>query len=354
MERYLIHDFGKEPGEKNGRDYAREPIIRRMRDGRIVCTFLTGGPTEPHDSNVLKLSYSDDDGKTWSKPEVIISHKNRGVWCTELFNEGRIPFLVVMTYCSENHYRELQTFRSYSDDNGRTWKEPRSFPSGLNGVTLRQGIVMSNGEWLFPLYWQEVVRGFDWNNYSSLSDLECQADEKVNGEPWPFCCGIAVSSDQGETYQRYGYMKDPGNKSLWEPNCIELEKGHIVILMRDNANSYLRRCDSYDYGRTWGELTVTDLPNPNTKLTLLKINDKILLINNFHNVSGWMERTHLEIWVSADNMRTWSQKVPIAHSDDRFFYPHAFTDEKQRKLYVAYENAEQHYLMHIPYDELDV
>ena len=352
MERYLIHDFGKDPGESNGKDYAREPIIRRMKDGRIVCTFLTGGPTEPDNRNVLKLSYSDDDGRTWSKPEVIISHQKRGVWCTELFNEGANPFLVVMTYCAENCYRELQTFRSYSYDNGRTWKEPVSFPSGLNGVTLRQGIVMSNGEWLFPLYWQETVRRFDWNIDSSLGDSEKQTGENAEGEAWPFCCGVAVSSDQGRTYQRYGYMKDPGNRSLWEPNCIELEDGHIVILMRDNANSYLRRCDSFDYGRTWGELVLTDLPNPNTKLTLLKINGKILLINNFNNVSGWMERTHLEIWVSADNMQTWEKKIPIAHCDERFFYPHAFADEKQKTLYVAYENAEQHYLMRIPYDEL--
>lgn len=263
MERYLIHDFGKDPGESNGKDYAREPIIRRMKDGRIVCTFLTGGPTEPDNRNVLKLSYSDDNGRTWSKPEVIISHQNRGVWCTELFNDGR------------------------------TWKEPVSFPGGLNGATLRQGIVMSDGEWLFPLYWQETVRRFDWNIDSSLGDSEKQTDENTEGEAWPFCCGVAVSSDQGKTYQRYGYMKDPGNRSLWEPNCIELEDGHIVILMRDNANSYLRRCDSFDYGRTGGELVLTDLPNPNTKLTLLKINGKILLINNFNNVSGWMERTHL-------------------------------------------------------------
>ncbi len=352
MERYLIYDFGKDPGEKMGKDYAREPIIRRMKDGRIVCTFLSGGPTEPHNTNVVKFSYSDDDGKTWYKPETIISHKNRGVWCTELFNEGEYPFLVVMTYCAENHYRELQTFCSYSYDNGRTWTEPVSFPSGLNGITLRQGFVMSNGEWMFPLYWQETVRGFDWNDYLPLWDPARDKQELEQGEAWPFCCGVAVSSDQGKTYQRYGYMKDPDNRGLWEPNCIELENGHIVILMRDNANPYLRRCDSYDYGRTWGRLVLTDLPNPNTKFTLLKVNGKVLLINNFHNVSGWTERTNLEIWVSADNMGSWERKVPIAPADEHFFYPHAFADDQKRLVYVAYENAAQHYLIHIPYDEL--
>ena len=99
-------------------------------------------------------------------------------------------------------------------------------------------------------------------------------------------------------------------------------------------------------------MKVTDLSNPNTKLTLLKVNGKILLINNFCDDIGWMKRTHLEIWVSSDNMQTWEKKLPIAPPDERFFYPHAFADDEQKKLYVAYENAKQHYLMHIPYEEL--
>ena len=147
-------------------------------------------------------------------------------------------------------------------------------------------------------------------------------------------------------------MNDPNNRGLWEPNCIELENGHIVILMRDNANPYLRRCDSYDYGRTWGQLVLTDLPNPNTKITILKVNGKVLLINNFHNVSGWTERTNLEIWVSADNMGSWERKVLIEPADEPFFYPHAFADDQKRLVYVAYENAAQHYLLHISYEEL--
>ena len=343
MERYLIHDFAKDFGYKAGNtDYAREPIIRPMRDGRIVCTFLTGGPSEPHNNNVLKLNYSDDGGKTWSKPETIISHGDRGVWCTELFNEGEDPFLVVMTYNAENHYRELLTYRSYSHDAGRTWEEPISFPSGLNNVTLRQGIVLSNGDWLFPLYWQETRAMFDWTNRTQ--------ENWHDGGAQCFCCGVAVSSDCGETYNRYGYLKD--QLSLWEPNCIELEDGHVVILMRDNARPYLRRSDSFDYGRSWGELQVTDIPNPNTKVTLLKINGKILLINNFHAEMGWDKRDNLMIWVSSDNMKTWEKKVPLAKPDDRFFYPHAYADAERHEVCVAYENSQQHYFCRIPYDEL--
>ena len=345
MKRYLIHDFANDPGLKpGGKDYAREPIIRPMKDGRIICTFLTGGPTEPHNDNVLKLSWSDDGGKNWSDPEVIISHGKRGVWCTELFTEGDDPFLVVMTYNAANLYRDLLTYRSFSRDGGCTWEEPVSFPSGLNNVTLRQGIVLSNGDWLFPLYWQENRAVFDWTKRTK--------ENWQDGGAYCFCCGVAVSSDRGTTYQRFGYLTD--KLSLWEPNCIELENGHIVMLMRDNSRPYLRRSDSYDYGRTWDKPQPTDIPNPNTKLTLLKINGKILLINNFRAEMGWEKRDHLMIHVSSDNMATWEKKLPLTEADERFFYPHAYADTEKRELCVAYENSFQHYFCRIPYEELGI
>ena len=44
MEKHTIWNFG--------RQFAREPILRPMADGSLICLFLTGGPTEPHNENV--------------------------------------------------------------------------------------------------------------------------------------------------------------------------------------------------------------------------------------------------------------------------------------------------------------
>lgn len=334
MEKHLIWDFGKQ--------FAREPILRRMPNGDLVCTFLTGGPTEPHNENVLQMSRSSDDGKTWSEPKTILAHSRRGVWCTELFAEGPDPFLVVMTYEAANHYLELQTYRSFSYDGGRTWEEPVAFPSGLNGVTLRQGIVLSNGSWLFPLYWQELRNHFDWGTW--------KGDGESRDISWPFCCGVARSEDGGKTFQRYGYLT--GERSLWEPNCVELENGHVVILMRDNACGFLKRADSLDYGRTWSEPITTDIPNPNTKITLLKVGKNVLLINNFRKDMGWDVRTNLEIRVSEDGLKSFSRVLPLENREERWFYPHAYVDKAQETIYVAYENAREHRLAKVSFREL--
>ena len=326
----LIYDYDEIYG------YAREPVIRRMPDGSLICLSLSGDETEPRPGNVVLLLRSADDGASWSEPEVLFSHSCRGCWATEIFTEGDLPMIVVHTYLGDSTtYREIQTFRSYSHDGGKTWTEPVSFPSGLDNVSIRQGIVMSNGEWLFPLYWQPTSKGFDWVKHP------------VSG--WSmFRSGAAISPDRGKSYFRTGEIA-MNDGCAWEPNAVELEDGHIVMLTRNEKISTLGRTDSFDYGRTWSQTVPSPFENPGTKLSLLKVEGKIVLLNNFNPT--FKVRKNLELWVSSDHMQTWEKKIQLANPDERLFYPHAYADHQQRILYITCENAHQHYLIKLPYDQ---
>lgn len=329
MEKYLIHDFKE--------SYGREPIIRKTKNGTLLCTCLSGGNWEPENANVVKIQKSYDDGKTWSEPQVLFSHHSRGVWAPEMFVIDDKIMIIVQTYNAESYYRELQTFYSMSYDDGNTWSEPVSLPNGINGVSVRQGIILSNNNYLFPIYYGEVVNNFDWKNVTNWNDN------------FKFCCGVMISNDGLKSYQRYGYIKS--KKGLWEPNCIEAENGHIIMYIRDNNDSYLGISHSYDYGKTWTEFKQTNIPNPNTKVTLVKANHLILLINNFNNVMGYKNRTHLQIWVSKDG-ENFYKKINIEEDNKLFFYPHAFFDNEEQTLYVAYENSKQFWLKKIPFEDI--
>jgi len=326
MERYPIAVF---------ETWAREPILRRMKDGALVCTFLTGGPTEPHNDNVVMLSRSEDDGVTWSEPKTLFSHNKRGCWCTEIFTECEEPFAVVHTYNAPSQHRELQAFRSFCDESGKTWTEPVSF-RGINGCSFRQGIRLSNGDILFPVYWQEVHRSFDWPEKEKGWDLES----------WPFVSGAAISHDNGKSFTRYGDIR--ADVSLWEPNAIEVEPGHIILYCRAGAPE-LMISESFDYGKTWSEPVLSGIPNPDTKVTLVKARGQILMINNFNREV----REDLCIYKSTDGKR-FEKITPVAEENRRLFYPHAFADEEKEKLYVAYENGKKHWLKVFSYDELGI
>ncbi len=108
---------------------------------------------------------------------------------------------------------------------------------------------------------------------------------------------------------------------------------------------------SEDYGKTWSEPTETDIPNSYTKLTVKKIEGKILLISNFHPSMEWQNRKCLQMWASDDNCKSWSKKISLAADNDVLFYPHAYADDEQKILYITFENGMQHYIQTIPYEE---
>lgn len=331
MEKYLIYDFND--------DYGREPIIRKAKNGTLLCVFLTGGTWDPQNKNIVKIMKSYDDGKTWTEPTALFSHHSRGCWAPEMFvNDDKI-ILFVNTYNADNHFRELQTFYSISYDNGESFSEPKSIPGGLNGVSIRQGIVLSNNEYLFPLYWGEVISDFDWTEES----IKNYRSNHI------YRCGVAISSDKEKFLKKYGYIKS--EKGLWEPNCVEVEPGHIIMYMRNNNAPYLGISHSYDYGRTWSEFKQTDIPNANTKVTLIKIDGMIIMINNFIDNTKFDKRTHLQLFVSKDGIN-WVKKMSLENDDECFFYPHAFYDDDNKILYVVYENSKQFYLQKIPYQNL--
>lgn len=119
------------------------------------------------------------------------------------------------------------------------------------------------------------------------------------------------------------------------------------MYIRTNTG-FLHYSESFDYGRTWSELKKMDIPHSDTKITCLKIKDTVILINNASPVG---KRTHLEISKSKDGIN-FSHVCYLEEKEDRFFYPHAFADNENETLYVAYENAKTHYLAKFSYSEI--
>ena len=76
----------------NDEKYAEEirqfqgcPTIAITKGGRIFLGWYAGGTTEPHMDNYNLLIYSDDKGKSWSKPVLIIpSNKEKCIHALDI------------------------------------------------------------------------------------------------------------------------------------------------------------------------------------------------------------------------------------------------------------------------------
>jgi len=324
--------------------YGREPVLRKMPDGTLVCLIYSGGPREPSNENVALISRSSDDGRTWSKPEIMFKHLRRAVWPTELFTEGDKPFAFIHTFDTPSVYTELRALQTFTEDNGKTWSSPVS-PRGVPpNFSVRQGKVLSDGTWLFPVYWLETLG--EW------------------GEPWGgkwfYRSGVIRSSDKGGTFALSGYLHTDAN--LWEPEFVELEPGHLLMFLRCCGAGVLWRSESFDYGATWTYAKPSAIPNGGTKFVMFKIDGEIVLVNNTDSVP-W-QRRHLELWVSGDACRSWGKKIllarlpdeiPNVNADEKFgelpfiCYPHGFADHERKELCLALDAIDRFYFMRVPF-----
>lgn len=320
--------------------YAREPVLRRMPNGDLLVMVLSGGPTEPDNRNCVYAVRSADDGITWSEPQVAFRHGARGTWVTEIFREGDTVAAFVHTYDAMSRYRELGTHLATTSDDGLTWTEPRSLPSGVRSVSVRQGLTLDDGTWLFPVYWQETTGDWDWTRRSGIDDMSMA---------WPTRCGVMTSPDRGASFEIHGYLT--ADVPLWE-NAIATAGPELVMFMRAQGSGRLYVSRSEDAGFTWSAAEPTDIPNPGSKVSLVSVGDAVVL---FHNpapiiTGGHADRRPLSAWASRDGCRTWYRKVDLGGPDLAVFYPHPMLEPERGLVYLACENGRQHYLLKIPLD----
>ncbi len=333
--------------------FGREPLLRRMKDGSLVCFIYSGGKREPSPDNLVLVTRSVDDGNTWSPPKVAFSHSQRAVWSTELFIGGSRPMLFLYTFCFDTNYFEIKTFISYGDDSGENWTTPVSVPGGVANHIYRKGFVASDGTWIFPVYWAELRDGWEWNENERGVDNEGRTMPAANS-CWTtrFACGMARSIDQGKSFSLHGYVHHPEyDRSFWEPNIAEIAPGKLAMFIRTGGGA-LWRSDSEDNGLTWSKSYPTDIPNPGTKLDITMIDGAIVMTSNFNS----KKRDPLSIWVSKDGCETWSKKIElIRNKTDDFHnicYPHVYYDNEQRLFYIACDSIKEFFLLKVPYNDV--
>ena len=332
---------------------AREPVLRRMPDGSLLSLIYCGGPREPHWKNIVAAVRSEDGGKSWSKPEELFRHPRRACWGTELFTEGETPFLVFQTFDVPGFYLELRSFVSFTEDSGRSWSEPRSFHGVPSNFSVRQGRVLSDGSWLFPVYWEELRRSWD----GSFGD---------DGLEWPFVSGVIRSTDRGQTWKLHVPQTNAENQHLWEPEVIELAPGHLkMFIRRESPEHVLWESESFDFGATWSAPLPGKISNPGTKTVIYKVRSRWVMFNNLCP-EGRCERSELSMLVSDDGEnwrnRGWIAKLETVPEENPFStprtmlpqvaYPHGFSDDREECVLLAIDSIRKFFFVRIPYSEI--
>ena len=304
----------------DNREFQGCPTIAITPKGRIYAGWYAGGWCEPHIENYNLLVYSDDQGKTWSEPLLIIPSSEENLvhaldiqlWVSpegklhvfwvqnnvEVAHPG-IKGLYVDGYLfTDNTHAEWLTVCENPDAEQPVFSAPRYLDKGF----LRcKPLVLENGRW------------FNFN-YS-------QDDPRYQ---------YSISDDKGATYiHKFGAVKKA--TPFDETMAYQKKDGSIRMLAR-TFEGELAESTSYDNGETWTDAAYSGIDSPNTRFFIARTpTGNVLLINNDHRLS----RLNMTIYLSEDDGVTWKYKkcIDTRHTT----YPDA--DFHNGKIFLVYDRG---------------
>lgn len=312
-----------------------EAIVRKLPNGELIIVSQCGGLTEPCLDNRVYLFRSSDNGKTWSKPELIIPDHGRAMYATEVmvFNNQVKVFITE----HNGNFLDYDCYVLVSNDNGYSWKREEIPCFKQSFVFIRGHIIMHDGTLLLPYQHYD----FDAEEHRRLlleNKRIFDSDLKVVKN------GVIISKNGGLTYtksQAVEISNYQDNRKIWqwpEPTIIELSDNSLAMLLRVNGAGYLYRSDSFDGGFTWTEPYKTTIPNPNNKAKLLKFTDgRIALLNTPNSNIGMRYRNPLSVWISDDDMKTWKYQKDIIKFEGWLSYPDGFIADNQESIIFTFE-----------------
>ncbi|WP_084493759.1 sialidase family protein [Mannheimia granulomatis] len=221
----------------------------------------------------------------------------------------------------------------YSDDNGKTWSNPRDLNPQLKkdwmkflGTGPGTGVQLENGTLLMPVY------------FIDKNDNEATA--------------VIKSSDGGETWVMgesplYSHSKESG-KALYkasESHIVELNNGVIKMFTRTNKGKVLVSTSNTE-GMTWQSSELDDeLLNSYTQLSAIKYSKKIngkeyILLSNAHSKQMW-KRINGRVWIGEikpDNSIDWQDYIQITAGNETFGYS-SLAELPDGKVGLLYEKV---------------
>ena len=284
------------------------PGIERTKNGRLFATFYSGGVKEEYGNFCLLLREKGDTFETIAVADVEQSRcYDPCLWIDPL---GRLWFFwsvmpdhrVECVICDDPDAEEL------------VWGPVRRI--GCD-VMLNKPIVLSTGEWIFPMA--------IWDAEHGVRTMSPEHDTK-NGPAGSY---VYRSVDQGETFEKLGYAVTP-ERSFDEHMVVELKDNSLLMPVRTKYGIALSR--SYDQGRTWSEGEKCDWGGPNSRFFISRLKSGRLLLINHVDFVG---RNNLTALLSEDEGKTWPYRL-LLDGRASVSYPDA-TEDENGNIYVIYD-----------------
>lgn len=262
--------------------------------GHLVAAWFGG--TKERDPDV-GIWVSRNDGAGWNAPVEVANGVQPGAervptWNPVLFQPRTGPLMLF--YKMGPKPSQWWGLVISSTDGGKTWGTPRRLPAGIFGPIKNKPVQLADGTLLAPTSYESPDTANRWRIY------------------------FERSTDLGQTWTRTKLLNDGVKISAIQPSILFLGGDKLEAVGRTKQGKVFS-ISSNDLGQTWGEMTLTSLPAPNSGVDAVTLADgRHLLVYN--HTSEPKTRTPLNVAVSNDGL-DWKSVVTLEVSSGEYSYP---------------------------------
>jgi predicted neuraminidase len=285
--------------------------IAETTRGGLVCAWF-GGTAEKNPDVGIWLSRFD--GQAWTSPVEVANgiqyRKEDGsivrypTWNPVLFQPRSGPLMLFYKVgpSPQTWWGMLTTSR----DEGKTWEPPRQLPEGIFGPIKNKPVQLTNG------------------------DILCPTSNETDENPSKWAVYFERTPDLGLSWERTDLIHDGIAIAAIQPSLLFLEQDKLLALGRTRQGKIFSVM-SNDAGSTWGSMTLTALPNPNSGTDAVTLQDgRHLLVYN-HTSKG---RSPLNVALSSDGRR-WHAALVLEHEPGEYSYP-AVIQTRDGLVHITY------------------
>ncbi|WP_339901621.1 sialidase family protein [uncultured Cyclobacterium sp.] len=286
----------------------------------IVAAFFAGTHEKNPDVGIWVSHLADDQ---WTRPvEVANGVQNEDLryptWNPVLFQpkEGPLMLFYKVGPDPRGWWGMLMT----SDDDGKTWSEPRKLGEDpavgpLLGPVKNKAVQLEDGTIIAPT---SIERKHDDDTFWMVH--------------------FEISKDNGKTWEVVGPINDGVEFDAIQPSVLFHKDGSLQILCR-TRQGVISESWSTDKGQTWSPMKATSLPNPNSGTDAVTLADgRQLLIYNHSTKEGEEPkgRNILNLAISDDG-KEWKPFMTLENqpNESGYSYP-AIIQSKDGMVHMTY------------------
>lgn len=288
---------------------AHAPTIVELASGGIMVSFFAG-THEGH--NDVSIWQTQKGAGQWTKPQIaatgVVHDSLRSpCWNPVLFRPAGGP--LQLFYKVGPNPREWWGMVQTSADDGKTWSTASRLPDGILGPIKNKPVQLKNGTILSP------------------SSTETEQAWKAH---------IEQSADGGKTWKRIPIDSTSSFKVI-QPAILQHPNGRLQVLCRSDQDRIVQAW-SDDGGNSWSRFSTIHLPNPNSGIDAVTLNDgsQLLVYNPTIRGKEWFNnRGKLNVALST-NGKDWRDIMVLENgTSEEYSYP-AVIQAKDGKVHIVY------------------